>query len=152
VKPLVPALVLIVVAAGCGGDTSTKPKPTVDCSNVADTTVAATVSYQNDIRPLFAAEMNGGYGCADANCHGGVLINSNYSVETYAGLFEQGDEAKTLGICSIRPGDPAASYLYMKITNDSGIIGVSMPFEKPLMAPADREKVRTWILEGARNN
>jgi hypothetical protein len=140
----------VAVAAGCGGE-STKPKE-VDCTGIADTTTAATVSYENDIRPLFLEEINGGYGCGNSDCHGGILINSDYSTDTYEGLFHRGDEARALGFCAIRPGDPANSYLYMKVTDDPAIAGVSMPFEKPLMSAADREKMRVWILEGARNN
>lgn len=143
-------LVAVGVAAGCGGET-TKPKD-VDCTSVADTTLAATVSFQNDIRPLFLEETNGGYGCGNLDCHGGVLISSNYSTENYESLFHRGDQATGLGLCAIKPGDPAASYLYMKVTDDPGIAGESMPFEKPLMSTADREKIRVWILEGARNN
>lgn len=151
-KTIIPVVILLAVGLGAGcGDDPTEPKD-VDCTSVADTTQPATVSFQNDIRPLFLSEIDGGYGCGDSDCHGGILITSNFSVDTYEGLFDQGEEAKILGICSIKPGDPAASYFYMKITDAPGIAGESMPFEKPLMDQADRERVRVWILEGARDN
>jgi hypothetical protein len=152
VKQIIPVLIVAVTAAaaGCGGET-TMPKP-VDCTSVADTTQPATVSFQNDIRPLFLADLDGGYGCGDSDCHGGILISSDYSVDTYESLLEQGEQARDLGICSIKPGDPDASYFYRKLSNASGIAGVPMPFGKPLMDQEDRETVRVWILEGARNN
>ena len=151
-KSLIPAVVLLAIAivAGCGGE-STGPK-VIDCTSVADTTQPATVSFQDDIRPLFLSEQDGGYGCGDSDCHGGILISSDFTVDTYEDLFRQGEQARALGFCSIKPGDPSMSYIYMKVTGDPRTAGESMPLERPLMDGADRENVRMWILEGARNN
>lgn len=145
---LVSMLAAFWVIAGCSGD-STEPPPPIDCTSVADTTQPATVSYQNDIFPLFLPEK---YGCNNGGCHGAPIVSSNFSVSTYESLFEAGDEARAIRMCSIKPGDPDQSYLYWKVQGRIGIRGERMPLQMPPMTASDLELVRVWILEGARNN
>jgi hypothetical protein len=141
---------LFLLAGGCGDDETTQPPQLADCSSIADTTQAATVSYANDIFPLFEPQ---GYNCNSSGCHGSPLVSSNYAVSTYEDLFMQGDEAVAMNICSIKPGDPDASYLYLKMKGQVGTIqGERMPLGGPVVTPADLDLMRVWILEGARNN
>jgi hypothetical protein len=49
------------------------------------------------------------------------------------------------------PFDLTNSVLYGKITN-SGQFGQLMPQGGPLIPQVDRDIIRDWILEGARNN
>ena len=145
------ALTLVAVAASCSSDT-TKPPVPVDCSSVADTTQPATVSFQNDIFALFLEVSNGGYGCNNSGCHGSPFIASHYAVSTYDEFLTPGDQAQALNICVIKPGDPENSYLVWKLEGRTGIDGVQMPQTGAKMTPQDITLVRTWILEGARNN
>ena len=147
------ALVLCFFAAAAGGcSDSTEPPVPADCSSVADTTQPATVSYQNDIFPLFLDVLQGGYGCNNGGCHGEPLVSSDFAVSDYEDLFHAGEEARNLNMCSIKPGDPDASYVFWKMEGRSGIQGVRMPFSGTAVTPADLQLMRTWILEGARNN
>ena len=125
---------------------TTDPLPPPDCSSVADTTQPATVSFKDEIAPLLSS-----YDCLNSGCHGAPLVSSDFAVNTYEDLFNPGTEARSLGICSIKPGDPESSYLYRKITG-SQIIGERMPEDAQPMSPADIETFRVWILEGARDN
>ena len=149
-----PLMALAFAALACSE--STTPKPPVDCSSVADTTQPATVSYANQIVPLFLPDK---YNCLEAGCHGGGLASSNYSLASYAEVLKAGDEAKQLGMCAVRPGDPDASYLLWKVEGRPGILMqrmplgcVSSPDPNDCVSAADVDLVRTWILEGARNN
>jgi hypothetical protein len=153
VKIIIPILLLLAVgvAAGCSSD-STEPPPELDCSSVADTTQPATVSYQNDIFPMFADVAQGGYGCNTTGCHLTPLGSSDFTVTTYEDLFHAGSQARSLEMCSIKPGDPDASYIVWKIEGRAGIQGVRMPESGVQVTPGDLQLMRTWILEGARNN
>jgi hypothetical protein len=121
---------------------------------VADTTQPATVSYANDIVPMFFTEK---YNCLEIGCHGGGLASSNYSLTSHAETLEPGQQALLLGVCAVKPGDPDASYLIWKIEGRPGIQGVRMPngcASNPVncVSAEDLAVFRTWILEGARNN
>jgi hypothetical protein len=50
----------------------------------------------------------------------------------------------------IKPFDLAGSVLYGKVTGTA--YGSSMPFGSPLIPVADRNLIKTWILEGAHDN
>lgn len=106
-----------------------------------------TVSFANDIRPLF--EMNG---CLTSACHGGGLVSSGYNLETYAGVIGPGDAARALSICDVAPGEPDGSFLIEKISNDTPRTGVRMPLNRPPLANDEIELIRTWIAEGAMDN
>jgi hypothetical protein len=144
---------LVLLGPGCSEDT-VPPEP--DCSSVADSTIVPTVSYKNDIEPLFAEEK---YSCLEIGCHGGGLHSSNYSLESHAGCVQRGDQAHALGMCQVKPGDPESSYLYWKIEGRQGIIDEPMPNgcrnasdPNECVSDEDLALVRTWILEGAPDN
>jgi hypothetical protein len=152
--PLAPVFVLaVLLGPGCGG---TDPDPGPDCSSVADTTQPATVSYQNDVVPLFYTEK---YNCLEIGCHGGGLASSNYSLATHAETLERGDQANLIGVCAVKPGDPDASYLVWKLDGRPGIQMERMPSgctttpdPDDCVSAEDLAIVRQWILEGARDN
>ena len=69
---------------------------------------------------------------------------------TYA--FTVGVDSNELsGFKRVVPGNPADSYLYMKLAGDPRIVGERMPFGGMLTA-AEIEGVRQWIDAGARDN
>ena len=138
----------ILIVFGC--DTITTTPKTADCTSVADTTQPATVSYANDIVPLFSPTK---YNCSDQGCHASNLPGlTEYRMGSYDELFDQASEAHQAGMCEIKPGDPDQSYMFWKVEGHSGIQGVRMPKDRPAMTPADLQLLRQWILEGARNN
>ena len=143
---LLPVLLVAVLLGGCSDSGNSPPPP--DCTSVADTSQAATVSYQNDIRPFFADEK---YSCTSIGCHGETLPSSEYLLVTHADMFEAGPEARSRGICAVKPGDPDQSYIIWKIEGRSGT-GERMPKGLAPMSAQDIATFRQWILEGARNN
>ncbi len=143
------AIILIFVFVVFGCDTITTPK-NADCTSVADTTQLATVSFANDIVPLFDTNK---YNCTDFGCHSSSLPGlTDYHMGSYAELFVAGKEARQEGMCEIKPGDPDQSYVIWKVEGHSGIQGARMPKDRTPMTPDDLHLLRQWILEGARNN
>jgi hypothetical protein len=153
-SPVLAALVLL----GPACTSSSTPEKPVDCSSVADTTMPATVSYRTHILPIISAET---YRCQAAGCHGGGLASSSYALDSYDGIMGQGDEAKLLKMCDIKPGDPDNSYLVWKIEGDPRILTGTVrmpngcetsPDPNDCLSQAEIDTIRTWILEGARDN
>jgi hypothetical protein len=143
------AILLFFVFVIFGCDTITTPNA-ADCTSVADTTQPATVSYENDIAPLFAPNK---YNCADMGCHASNLPGlTDYRMGSYSELFVAAAQARQEGMCEIKPGDPDQSYLIWKIEGHSGIQGARMPKDRSPMTSTDLQLLRQWILEGARNN
>lgn len=135
---------------GCGMSSNGMPDECDGGSVVRNTGMAGvptTVSFANEIRPIF--ERNG---CLTSACHGGGLISSGYNLETYAGVFGPGDEARALSTCDVAPGEPDASYLMEKLSEDNPRLGARMPLNRPPLNDADLELIRTWIAEGALEN
>ena len=143
------------VLAGAGllafGCDSFAPPPASDCSSAAaDTTQPATVSYANQIAPMFEPNR---YACADLGCHHSDLPGqTDYHMSTHAELFEIAIQARQRGMCEVKPGDPDSSYVVWKLEAHVGIQGVRMPKDRPAMSAADLQLFRQWILEGARDN
>jgi hypothetical protein len=106
------------------------------CPETALTGFATTVSFANDVQPIFRNWCDG--------CHIFSDPSSGYSILTVAPV------GYAPGVRVI-PFDLERSVLYGKITN-SGQYGQLMPQGGPLLPLADRETIKNWILEGARNN
>ena len=136
------------LAFGCD---SFAPPSTSDCSGAAaDTTQPATVSYANQIAPMFEPNR---YGCGILGCHDSTIPGqTDYHMSTHAELFELGIQARQRGMCEIKAGDPDSSYVVWKLEAHPGIQGVRMPKDQPAMSAADLQLFRQWILEGARDN
>jgi len=110
--------------------------------SVSVTGFATTVSLANDIQPIFDSSC--------ISCHppnNGMDLTRGVSYGNLVNVTSFGyAPAKR-----IVPFDPASSVLYGKIAN-TGRFGQRMP-QGPFPLPqAQIDKVRTWILEGARNN
>ncbi len=106
-----------------------------------------TVSYANDIAPLFSAA-----GCASLSCHGGPFPSSLYDMRNYETTFGPGVEAKSLKVCDIAPGNPDASFLLEKL-DPSPRVGAQMPSAPRLPLTSEQiNLIRTWILEGAQDD
>jgi hypothetical protein len=114
--------------------------------NTGAATGPTTVSYANDIVPLFQAA-----GCLTAGCHGGSLPSSGYDLRSYASTFVPGDEAESFGLCPIVPGNPDGSYMIEKL-RPSPRTGARMPLLGTPLTTQQIELVATWIREGAANN
>lgn len=101
----------------------------------------ATVSYASDIQPIFNAFCTG--------CHageGGLFLEPAVSYGNLVNVTSRG-YAPAL---RVKPFDLAGSVLYGKVFN-SGQYGQGMPVGSSI-GPTNIDKIKTWILEGAKNN
>lgn len=127
--PALLALALLVTA--CGSDDSAAGAP----SDPAATAIGggpATVSYKEDVWPIFLRNCVG--------CHGGT-----------AGLWLNSYKNTMAGSSNgpvVVPGKPDESELYLRIT---GQRQPAMPLNGRL-AQDQIDAIRTWISEGALNN
>lgn len=97
---------------------------------------ATTVSFAADVQPILASYCTGCHLFDDAD---------GYRILTQERIFSYAPGVRVI------PFDLTNSVLYGKITN-SGQYGQSMPQGSPLIPLADRDLIRDWILEGARDN
>jgi len=99
---------------------------------------ATTVSFANDVQPIFQNYCDG--------CHAFSDPASGYRILTQDHIFSYVPPG-----VRVIPFDLTNSVLYGKITN-SGQFGQLMPEGGPMIPLADRNTIRDWILEGARDN
>ncbi|MCH7720032.1 MAG: hypothetical protein IH988_03455 [Planctomycetes bacterium] len=153
------SLAILVWVGGCGASGGADP-PANENEGVADTPTETTlrcipqagagtssVSYSQDILPILAQG-----GCLSSGCHGGDNVSSDYSLDTYEGLFGPGKQAGVLGICNVVAGDPEACYLLHKLNVDIPLIGVRMPNTGLWLSDEHYQLLQTWIVDGAPNN
>ncbi|RMH73004.1 MAG: hypothetical protein D6675_03465 [Gemmatimonadetes bacterium] len=103
------------------------------------TVVQAAPAIPADVATIFANN------CTD--CHAGDLPDANLRLSADM-IFSSavGKPSRQMpGMMRIKPGDPAGSYLMMKIRHDEGIQGEPMPLDEDQLAPADIEKIAGWI-------
>lgn len=116
------------------------------CDTLAVTGTATppfTVSFATQIQPIFN---NRCITCHDQDPDGQLDLRSG---ESYANLVNV--VSPNYGDPRVLPGDPGASVLYGKVTGDPRF-GSLMPATGSPLTLAQRNLIRTWILEGANNN
>jgi hypothetical protein len=128
-----------------GGSAGVSPEFAAEACATGITSQLGTVSYTNDIVPLFRRA-----GCLNTKCHG-PQPESELDLRTYEGLFGPGVEARNHGMCNVVPGNPDASYLLEKLLPDPRS-GDQMPSGLPALTQDQIALVSTWILEGARRD
>lgn len=87
--------------------------------------------------------------CALSGCHADATLPNLSAGLAYGNLVNKESRA---GIDLIEPGDPAKSYLFIKITNGEGIQGSRMPRGGPALSEDLIAAVREWIERGAPND
>lgn len=93
--------------------------------------------------------------CATAFCHDTQSRTGNLSLaagEAYTELVGVGPDlptARQAGLLRVSAGDPAHSFLLLKVQGPPPILGSRMPLTGPPLSAGDVELIRTWILEGA---
>lgn len=102
------------------------------------------------VKPLLETNCGG--------CHGGTAPQGDFDVLTDTdenGLFERLMSLSTqlTEMPLITPGDPANSYLWLKVTGDPSIMGLAMPID-PLegtrtLSDGALADLETWIINGA---
>lgn len=150
-SPRLATLALIVPAlAGCELEPDVGPAFADRCTN-ADSDPAKSVSYTDDIVPLFFRDAAGCTPCHDPSQNDGALgvQLGGLDLSTYQSLLRGGFNS-TGSI--VVPGRPCESVLFLKVSPGQPF-GSRMPFNGPpfLTAPELRN-VHDWIAEGAKEN
>jgi hypothetical protein len=129
-------VVIALALFGCGDkDTDT-----------VDETAAGPVEYA-EIETLFARN------CTTAGCHGGPELQTglDLSAGVAYGLLVDEPSVELPSMVRVSPGDPAASYLFHKLSGTQEDVGGSGDVMPPGfgLATNDIALVERWIAEGA---
>lgn len=116
-------------------------------------------TFSKDVFPLFTT-------CATNDCHGtqgnvnGVFISNNDARSTVPGLVNVPSK-KLSTMVYVKPGDPNGSFLMRKLDGShcaldaqctGGTCGDTMPNKTSQLSVEERDKVRRWIAQGAKND
>lgn len=104
------------------------------------------VTWESRIKIVFQANCGG--------CHSGTQPAAGLDMlsdDVYESLLQESSQLPDMKL--IEPGDPMASYLFLKLIDDDQIEGNPMPFN-PLtgegsLTQAEISDIETWILNGA---
>lgn len=96
-----------------------------------------TVYFENDILPMLASN------CALSGCHGYGSANNDVSLENYNNIISTAD---------VRAGDPEGSDIYEVITETDPDKIMPPPSSGITLNPQQKEIMRIWIEQGAKNN
>jgi len=128
----------LLIAGGCAG-----PGPAATGAGVATSGLDAIQHNIFNVR------------CLSAGCHNGTDQAGNLVLETgvsYANLVNAAPfnaAARAAGLFRVVPGDPAHSFLLIKIIGPGPNEGAGMPLTPPLLSDAEVGLIRDWILAGA---
>ncbi len=139
---LVAILFLPVIFAACSkpfnpNPVNSPPPPPADTG----------VSFSKQVQPIFDAN------CAVTGCHAGSSPQDGMSLvagKSYANLVNV-PSIEVSNYDRVKPFYPDSSYLYFKITGNP-IAGPRMPFLRPPLPDSLIQTIRSWILEGAKDN
>lgn len=113
-------------------DTSA-PSATEPAAATQPAAEGATVSFTNDILPLFESRC--------VNCHGGQRTQEGLDLKTHAGLMTGSENGSV-----VTPGDAANSLLVELVANQK------MPKRGPKLTPPQVQLITDWVNQGAPNN
>ncbi|HKJ68993.1 MAG TPA: Ig-like domain-containing protein, partial [bacterium] len=114
---------------------------------VAVVVVPAVISFGDDVQPIFSVN------CAVSGCHNAATATQGLSLESndaHANIVDR-PSSEMQSLDRIEPGDPANSFLYLKL-NPSPPSGQRMPFGGPYLSEEQILTIRFWIEQGAQNN
>lgn len=163
----VSALALVVVAPGCSDETGGSDA----CHDYTSFNSASrTVAFQADVLPIFrnSCGLSGACHGSEAGPAGQSFLgpptaDGAITMTQLAAIFSQNVGAtsvKATGMKIVEAGSPQKSFLMHKMDNtltcsdvacEAGC-GSSMPLANPILGEADRETVRLWIAQGAKND
>ena len=137
-----------------GGSTSTGGRTSTGGNQPGGTGGApanASVSYDDDVRPIFTGKCN--------YCHGptsAVMVDLNNPFDPELGIINRPNTWKDADeTLLVEPGNVANSFLITKVveTNlDAHVDGNPMPMELPMLTSAELAAVEQWISDGAEND
>lgn len=169
--PLALALSIPLSMAACGGDETGTGSGDGSCFDYSSFNgMTPAVAFQADVLPIFRNSCG-----LSSSCHGtqgGPIAQPFLGPPASAGMASQSDIeaifAANVGVASVKepnmkivtPGDAANSFLMHKMDNSlkcetltcGGNCGGSMPLGSPTLGQDQRDIVRRWIQQGAKND
>ena len=134
-KPLFAVGAVLSMTLAVGGAVILAGRPSPVCA------ANAVVSFNDDILPIFKGR------CIDCHQSGGVgYEKSGLDLRTYAGVMK----GTKFGAMVI-PRDPDSSNLVW-LLDWRAKPEVRMPHGKKKLSTCDRDAIRTWIRQGAKDN
>ncbi len=134
--------VSVVIAAGlaCQESVNIPPPPN-----------GGAVSFASDVQPIFNARCT--------SCHApGTPTNTVVGIrmvltpgESFGSLVNQASSQRP-DLTLVTPGDPDASFLWLKVSSNSPPVGATMPLLGSRLTSNELALVRDWIDQGAANN
>lgn len=127
------APVALLALAGCGADEAAPPGDPIEAKLSA---IEAKIFARS---------------CTFSSCHGTITPREGLSLAAGAAYDQLVDQpAKQVPAKPrVKPGDPAGSYLYEKLTSVRPASGVRMPQGQPALEAAALTAIRAWIAAGA---
>ena len=115
--------------------------------------VAADGHFSSLVQTIFVPR------CATSACHAGGIpppnAPLNLEAENAYGQLVGVPAAQLPGMNLVEPGDPANSYLVLKLrgtAGDAGGVASLMPLASAALDEADIEAIEAWIADGAQND
>ncbi|MBX3231436.1 MAG: hypothetical protein KIT84_10860 [Labilithrix sp.] len=151
-----------LAAAQTSCSSSDDAKPRVCSSEVTPPSFepsTPTVSFSRDVIPIITRT------CVDPLCHGdatgttSIYLNGG-AAATHAALVGK-PSSKLPSMSYVKSGDPAESFLMRKLDATQcaldaqctgGTCGDSMPNEQDQLPSGERDTIRRWIAQGAKND
>ena len=134
-KPLFAVGVVLSMTLAVGGAVILAGRPSPACA------ANAVVSFNDDILPIFKGR------CVDCHQSGGVgYEKSGLDLGTYAGVMK-GTKFGSM----VTPGSPDTSNLVW-LLDWKGSPETRMPHGKTKLSICDRDAIREWIRQGAKDN
>lgn len=116
-----------------------------------ETTGDTSTTTGEPLEPTFANIQMAVLGQSTCSCHYGMFGSGGLKIATPDDLYQAIVGVPSVGAPDknyIEPGDPANSYIYMKVTKAAGIVGSQMPLGPPLSADKV-QLLEDWIAAGA---
>lgn len=118
--------------------------------NVPGPATGGTVSFANDIQPIFN-EL-----CIGCHVTGGFADQSGIALKLVAGqsfdLLVNQRSVQDTSLTLVNPGDSANSLLFQKTSQNMPPVGMTMPLGGRRLTSTELALVRDWIDQGASDN
>jgi len=127
-----------ILLAGCN--------KTITSPEISNQHIDTTVSFKNDVQPIFNTS------CAKDGCHAGSQNNGMDLTEgnSYSQIVNV-PSYDASGYMLVMPFNADSSAIYLKII-DSPIAGLGMPYGEAPLSNSNIKTIRSWIDQGAKNN
>jgi hypothetical protein len=133
--------------------TATTPSPTLPSNATATASPSPTATQIVTLADVQSQVFTPN--CLTAFCHtssaqaGGMVLEDGASYAALVNVPAVNFDAANNGLVRVKPGDPDASFLYIKLTAPTLPQGSRMPMGLPPLSDNLIALVRTWIAQGA---